>query len=496
MATTEPDNQTTGPGERTTNPLRVFTSRPAQTIILVAVLMVIPLLIPPLAAKLGLKGQPYAEMLPNPRDLITFNSKKGGGGMPGTNDGGGGGDVTVQNPTDGPKTTDKDIQDATGSLAPFYAALVKTEAKQPGAITRITHYGDSPITNDGLTAPTRHLLQLKYGDAGHGFILIDKPWAWYGHQAITFSSGGWDNDSLMEPGSAAGLFGLGGVSFRASGAGKSAKYGPAADGDTGKNFSNIDVYFLKQSGGGDFGVSVNGGDPQTTSTTGPDGESGFFQAKAPASGPNTFEIRTLNGPVRMFGAAIENDGPGVVYDSLGVNGAYAGLLATVMNEQHWAAQLQHRKPDLIIVNYGTNESQYASDDQMAKYDRDLREVVRRIRAALPGQAILICSPMDRGKHQGGQIITNPAIPKIVAMQQRVAAETGCAFFNLFQAMGGEGTMAKWHDGKDHLVGGDLTHPTEAGAVIIGTLIYQALVDGFERYKLQHPAATPTPSPQK
>jgi lysophospholipase L1-like esterase len=188
----------------------------------------------------------------------------------------------------------------------------------------------------------------------------------------------------------------------------------------------------------------------------------------------------------MFGAVIENDGPGVVYDSLGVNGAFAGLLATVMNEQHWTAQLQHRHPNLVILNYGTNESQYASDDQMTRYERDLREVVRRVHTALPNDPVLIVSPMDRGTHQGGKVITLPSIPKIVEMQRRVAAETNSAFFDLFAAMGGEGTMAKWREGKNHLVGGDLTHPNGAGAEKIGDLIYHALIDGYDRYLLHHP----------
>lgn len=473
-------------------PWRVLISRPAQTILWVALLMVLPLFIPALANRLATKDQTYREMIPNPRDLITFNGSAkgpGAGDVTGGQDPGQSGtpDVPVQN------QTDKDIEDPSGSLAPFYAALAKTEAKQPGAITRITHYGDSPITNDVITGTVRHQFQAAYGDSGHGFILIDPPWDSYVHQGINFTSNKWDNENLMAPKNAKGLFGLGGASFRAEGPGKFAKYGPAEDGDTGKNFAHIDVYFSRQAAGGDFGVSVNGGEPQTVNTAGNDGEAGFAEVKAPNPGPNTFEIRSLTGSVRLFGAVLENDDPGVVYDSLGVIGAYAGLLATTMNEAHWTIQLQHRNPNLVIINYGTNESQYASEEQMAIYDRDLREVIRRIRNAVPSAAILILSPMDRGKRQGGQIITHPAIPKIVAMQRQVALSSNCAFMNMYQAMGGEGTMARWYASK--LVGGDLIHTTGKGGAIVGDLIYQALANGYQRYKQQHPAA-PAPSPKQ
>ena len=471
--------------ESTVDPgLDVIRRKPGRIILLTALLAMLPLVIPRIDHMLGIRGTSYREMLPSLHDLIAFKgSKTNAGNLPGASPS----DQSAQTDLPEPPAGATSIVDPTHTLDSFYASLTRTDARQPGAITRITHYGDSPITNDGITAPVRRLLQTKFGDAGHGFILLDRPWAWYGHQNISFDPGsGWSNDSVMNPSVKDGAFGLGGVEFRATGAGKYTKFGPATDGHTGKNFSRMDVYYLRQPNGGQFEASVNGGVAQNVSTASETAESGFFEIDAPQNGENSFEIKTTGGSVRMFGAVIENDGPGVVYDSLGVNGAFAGLLATVMNEQHWAAQLQHRNPNLVVLNYGTNESQYASDDQMARYEKDLREVVRRVHVALPNAAVLIISPMDRGTHQAGKVITLPSIPKIVEMQRRVAAENSCAFFDLFAAMGGEGTMAKWHEGKNHLVSADLTHPNGAGAEKIGELIYHALLDGYDRYLLRHP----------
>ncbi len=453
----------------------------ARTIWLALLFAALPLLLPRLQRPLSWKGQDYKAMLPDLHELISFKSNRSAPEVMGPSTAETAEAPAPRDPSD-PCATGL-IDDPARALDHFYAALTNTDAKKSGAITRITHYGDSPITNDGITGTARRLLQERFGDAGHGFILVDRPWEWYGHQSITFtSSGGWADDSLMNPMTKDGMFGLGGVTFHAP-AGKSARFGPATSGNTGKNFSRADIYYLAQPGGGQFSVSVNGESNQDISTDGVAAKSAFREIKAARPGANTFEIKTISGGVRMFGAVLENDGPGVVYDSLGVNGAYAGLLARVMNEPHWAEQLQHRQPDLLILNYGTNESEYASDDQMARYERDLREVVRRARAALPTISILIVSPMDRGKHaSGGRVITLDSIPKIVEMQHRVARDTGCGFLNLFAAMGGEGTMARWHNGRHHLVGGDLTHPTADGAITVGVLIYQALVDGFADYR--------------
>jgi len=326
-------------------------------------------------------------------------------------------------------------------------------------------------------------MQERFGDSGHGFILIDRPWDWYGHQAITFSSGGdWANGSLMNPRTRDGELGLGGVAFFSNGAGKYAHFAPAQQGTTGRKFSRLEVYYLEQPNGGEFSIAADEQDSKVISTSNEQEKSGFAEIKA-TSDAASFSVKTLAGEVRLFGAVLENDDIGVVYDSLGVNGAFAGLLASAMNEQHWREQLQHRNPNLVILNYGTNESQYATDDQMSRYERELREVVRRVRTALPNASILIVSPMDRGKRApGGKVVTLPSIPKIVEMQHKVARDTHCAFLNMFQAMGGEGTMARWHESKKHLVGADLTHPNGEGAQIVGTLLYTALMESYVEYR--------------
>src|SRR5689334_4708718 len=52
------------------------------------------------------------------------------------------------------ETKPGEIEDPSGkALGNFFAALLKTETT--GGQTRISHYGDSPITNDGITATVR-----------------------------------------------------------------------------------------------------------------------------------------------------------------------------------------------------------------------------------------------------------------------------------------------------------------------------------------------------
>ena len=185
--------------------------------------------------------------------------------------------------------------------------------------------------------------------------------------------------------------------------------------------------------------------------------------------------------MRLFGVTFERAGPGVVYSSLGLNGASIQHLMRYFDAGQWSEQLQHANPDLIVINYGTNESVYPKYVE-GMYTTELKQVLGRVHAAAPRSSILIMSPMDRGERTQGVIKTLPIMSKIVELQQQVAIDSGFAFFNTFQAMGGEGTMARWYDNKPRLVNADYTHPLPGGAAVIGGLLDQALVEGYEKWK--------------
>lgn len=368
------------------------------------------------------------------------------------------------------------LDDPHRDLDRFYQALHQSEGRGKGAVTRIIHYGDSPTTADMITSDARALLQKQFGDAGHGFCLIAKPWAWYAHRGAEVQGQGWTVDPANQSSIKDGLFGLGGVSFR-GGPGAAAQFRLSTAHQT------FELAFLKQPGGGQLRVYAGDTDLGVVDTSAQSRQSGFAAFPLPAEARRV-SIQVMSGPVRLFGAAFTKDSSGLVYHSLGVNGAYVSVLARFFSETHWREQLQHYRPHLVIVNYGTNESVYPQFVDYAS-EKELREVVRRLRAAVPETSILIMSPMDRGQRMaGGEIGTVPAIPRLVAIQRRVAADLHCAFFNTFEAMGGMGTMGRWYAAEPRLVGADFIHPMPGGAKIVGGLLYQGLLDGYNRYKLR------------
>jgi len=364
-----------------------------------------------------------------------------------------------------------DEQDA---LRGFYLALWRTELGAPGAITRVLHYGDSPVTADSITADVRSLLQQHFGDAGHGFVLVAKPWAWYGHRGVDVQGKGWRIAAATQVRAKDGFHGLGGVSFEG-------ETGSSSHFELVEDHSQIEIHFLRQPGGGTLTVEAEGQKLGQVDTDGPD-KAPDYQTFPLSAGAREIDLAVERGPVRLFGVSFERNAPGVIYNSLGLNGGQVQVVVRYFDKPQWTEELQHQHPDLVVINYGTNESIYA-DYIERSYPGELRQVIQYVKAAVPRASVLIMSPMDRGQRDStSRITTVPTLPRLVEIQRQMASEMGCAFFNTFQAMGGEGTMARWYDSQPRLVSADFTHPLPAGARKVGVLLDQALESGYRQFK--------------
>ena len=97
------------------------------------------------------------------------------------------------------------------------------------------------------------------------------------------------------------------------------------------------------------------------------------------------------GPVRLFGVSFERNTPGVIYNSLGLNGGQVQSVVRYFDKPQWTEELQHQHPDLVVINYGTNESIYA-DYIERSYPGELRQVIERVKAAVPRASVLDHEP--------------------------------------------------------------------------------------------------------
>jgi lysophospholipase L1-like esterase len=375
--------------------------------------------------------------------------------------------------------------DPHGALQHFYGSLERTAAKDPGAVTLVLHYGDSPVTADSITADARAMMQSRFGDAGHGFLLIAKPWAWYGHRGVDLRAKGWKIEAATQGRARDGFHGLGGVSFTGDPGAVSTVTLPD------DRHTRMQVFYLEQPDGGEFRVSAGEQTIGDVHTDGPEKKAAFASFPLPA-GTRQIQLEVTSGRARLFGFSFEKPGPGVIYSSLGLNGAQVQTALRYFGVQQWTDSLRHENPDLVVLNYGTNESVDNENYIEKLYPGELRQVLDRIRSAVPNASLLVMSPMDRGKREGGEIVTPPILPRIVAVQKQVAFDAGWAFFDTFDAMGGSGTMARWYNSSPRLVSADFMHPLPAGAAKVGALFDEALFQGYDAHEMRQKMASIAP----
>ncbi len=381
------------------------------------------------------------------------------------------------------------IEDSAGSMNHFYEALARTAAGQAGAMTRIAHFGDALVQKELLPGPVRILLQKKWGDGGHGFVFGSRPEPWYRpHDAYFKSSNSWISFNMTEESVRDRRFGLGGATATAFKAKAKVKYGTVKRGDIGTKISCFQILFPQEPTGGLIELSLDGKDFGTLNTRGPRYVDAYTEIVAP-EGKHWLELRALGKNTRLHGLIMESSGPGVVYDALGVGESGVGTFSS-MDIEHWQGQLRHRNPNLVIIGLGSND--ITDTLNLSYYRLNMKTLVEHVKSALPNSSIMIMSPLDKSKRVGKEIITHEATPRMVAAQRRIAQETGTAFWSVFDAMGGEGSMAKWRDSSPKLGAGDLVLPTPKGGEVLGELFYNALMQGFAEYldKNGLPNATP------
>src|SRR5438046_2900420 len=97
---------------------------------------------------------------------------------------------TLEDPcTDSTNSTDgADSVCRAHAMDPFYAKLGKVQRGEAGAIARVTHFGDSIIAADYISATVREKLQADFGDAGRGFVYALHPTDFHATDGVTQSA--------------------------------------------------------------------------------------------------------------------------------------------------------------------------------------------------------------------------------------------------------------------------------------------------------------------
>lgn len=366
------------------------------------------------------------------------------------------------------------------ALDPFYAALTRTHLGLPGAITRVVHYGDSAIGNDGITGAIRSKLQARFGDAGHGFHLLGQPNASYRHQGVRFDErSAWAHCFIIFDCKKDGYYGLGGTTFESAG-GAEIRLSTAQKGPAGRKASRFEVWYAGLPKGGKLRLKLDEQEPVELETASDVLEDRWHVIEA-EDGEHTLSIRAAGGgKVRAYGAVLERTVPGVVYDEMSQIGALTRRMLN-FDREHLKRQMARRDPDLLVLMFGGNDMN--TQGTMEKYKGEFSAVIELFREYDPTLPCLVMAPLDHGERDGsGRIVTRAIVPKLVQAQREVAEAQGCAFFDTYEAMGGSGSMGRWVRSSPALGAGDLSHLTHHGHKVVGAMVYRSLMQGYVDYR--------------
>lgn len=170
-----------------------------------------------------------------------------------------------------------------------------------------------------------------------------------------------------------------------------------------------------------------------------------------------------------------NDVDGVVYHSIGVNGA---AVPSYLKCEDFERDLQLIKPDLVIFGIGINDAA-GSNFSDSVFIRNYSKLIEKIKNVSPSTAFIFITNNDSYKRiKRGKYKVNPNGQVARQAFYSLADKYNGGVWDLFEIMGGLESMEKWeHAG---LARHDKIHFTEKGYTLIGDLFYEAFVDAYKK----------------
>ncbi|MCD8194062.1 MAG: GDSL-type esterase/lipase family protein [Tannerellaceae bacterium] len=391
------------------------------------------------------------------------------------------------------------ISDPAQTLASFFACLDSLYAGKDTVI-QVVHLGDSHIQAGHYSGRVMRLLQQQFGNAGRGWIAplklsrSNEPDDYFISSVIRdWTAGRCIQSQPKCP------FGLGGIGIQAASPSINFDISIAPNNGAGYQFNQAVLYRDQRSM-----PMLPAGILKDSVETFPAPET-----VAPGVVADTFRVTQLTDTLQLqstrrkqgtdtllpashftnlyYGFNLTNGNPGILYHSIGVNGA---MFVNYTNEVY-VQQLALLKPTLLIISLGTNET-FGRRFTAGEFTGQIDAFIALVKKYMPETTLLLTTPPECYKrtyvNKTRVFVRNENTERAAKAITAYAAANGIACWDLFTATGGKGSNVKWHAAR--LMGADRIHFNKEGYQEQGTLLYRALMKTYNLQSIKEEPVMP------
>lgn len=375
-------------------------------------------------------------------------------------------------------------------LKHFFEGLNDLRAGKDTVLT-IVHLGDSHIQAGYYSGKVMRLLQEQFGNAGRGWIApfklskTNEPDDYF----ISSAAKEWVTGRTIQNTKKCPV-GIGGIGIRSASPSINLDVTIAPVNGAGYSFNQAILYR------GDksmpmlpAGISKNA--VETFRASGPvlpGVVADTFRISYPADTLQLHSTRRKQGTDQLlpassfnniyYGFNLTNGNPGILYHSIGVNGA----MYVNYTDEAYVRQLALLKPSLLIISLGTNET-FGRRFNREEFSGQIEAFVSLVKKYLPETSVLLTTPPECYKrayvNKKRTYIRNANTQIAAKAIVEVARREGIACWDLFAVTGGKNSYSKWYKAK--LMGRDRIHFTKEGYREQGTLLYRALLQSYLKW---------------
>lgn len=174
-----------------------------------------------------------------------------------------------------------------------------------------------------------------------------------------------------------------------------------------------------------------------------------------------------------------DDHSGVAVDNIPLRGS-SGTDFTKTDLAFLRSMYQKINTKLIIMEFGVNLVPYMTQDY-TYYEKQFYKQLKTLKGLRPDISIIVIGVSDMSRNNQGKYESYPNIENIRKAQKNAAFKAGCAFWDMYEAMGGKNSMPSWVNANPSLARPDFTHFSWKGSTVIAKMFYEALMYDYNEY---------------